>query len=482
MATKRGDHKLTIQIAIAIVLAILFAVFLPTLASIGAPPPGGSEPGDQVVDASQVIKERANYLIVPLRLGGEIFLRVLKMLVVPLVVASVMAGILGLGDVRKLGRPGLAAILYYFTTTVLAVVAGVILVNLIRPGVGTVDEETKAQIAESNSSQEAKLYSALGEESGLTDDEVAKILGNHEYTERKNTGVSRILENLTLMMFTDNLIKSAANMELLPLIVFSIAFAGLLTTMGGRVTSIIDFIRQMNDALMAFILLIMRFAPLGIFCLVAARFGQANITGEFVNELRKTGSYSITVLAGLGVHAFVTLPAILYLFTRRNPYQFMLQMSQALLTAFSTASSSATLPVTMESAIDEAGVSKKSVDFVLPLGATINMDGTALYEAVAAIFIAQVVGIDLSLTQQLVVVVTATLAAIGAAGIPEAGLVTMVIVLTAVGLDTHFISLILSVDWLLDRFRTTVNVFGDACGAAVVEKAFGQEMLIADDD
>jgi Na+/H+-dicarboxylate symporter len=172
----------------------------------------------------------------------------------------------------------------------------------------------------------------------------------------------------------------------------------------------------------------------------------------------------------LAIHSFLTLPAILYFFTRRDPYRFIGQMGQALLTAFSTASSSATLPLTLEAAVDEAGISRQSADFVLPLGATVNMDGTALYEAVAAVFIAQVVGVELSFADQVIVAITATLASIGAAGIPEAGLVTMVIVLTAVGLPVEYISVILSVDWLLDRFRTTVNVFGDACGAAIIDQ------------
>ncbi|MCB1092452.1 MAG: dicarboxylate/amino acid:cation symporter, partial [Verrucomicrobiae bacterium] len=182
-----------------------------------------------------------------------------------------------------------------------------------------------------------------------------------------------------------------------------------------------------------------------------------------------------SVLTGLAIHGFVTLPLILWLFTRRNPYRFIGQMSKALLTAFSTASSSATLPVTIESAIDEAKISPKSVEFVTPLGATINMDGTALYEAVAALFIAQAFGIQLDLTGQIVVAVTATLAAIGAAGIPEAGLVTMIIVLNAAKLPPEGMMLILSVDWLLDRFRTAINVFGDAVGAAVVERTLPLE-------
>lgn len=473
MAGKSGEHRLTIQIAMAILLAIVFAILLPIISSIGL-----DRPAELTAEYKAALSQRAAYVLVPLKLGGEIFLRVLKMMVVPLVVASVMSGIFGLGDVRKLGRPGAAAVVYYVTTTILAVIVGLLLVNLIHPG--SPDESLEAANGAAKVELKERVYSSIGKDAGVDDEQVAKLLGDSEYVHEKHPSVVRVIENLFLMLFSDNLGRSAMNMELLPLIVFSIAFAGLLTTMGSRVDSIIQMILQLNDALMEFVLLIMRFAPLGIFCLVAARFGDANVAGTFGEELRKTGSYSLTVLAGLGVHAFVTLPVIFYYFTRRNPYRFMLQMSRALLTAFSTASSSATLPVTMETAIDQAKVSKKSVDFVLPLGATINMDGTALYEAVAAVFIAQVVGADLTLMQQVIIAVTATLAAIGAAGIPEAGLVTMVIVLTAVGLPVEYMSLILSVDWLLDRFRTTVNVFGDACGAAVVEKAFKEDWLIAD--
>ena len=220
---------------------------------------------------------------------------------------------------------------------------------------------------------------------------------------------------------------------------------------------------------MAVILIVMKVAPFGIFCLVAAKFGEAQAEGKFLAELAQIGKFFVTVLMGLFFHLLVTLPLILWLMTKRNPYRFMLAMGQALLTAFSTASSSATLPVTMECAVDRAKVSERSVEFVTPLGATINMDGTALYEATAAIFIAQVAMIDLGFGQQMIVAVTATLAAIGAAGIPEAGLFTMIIVLNAVNLPVEYIGLILSVDWLLDRFRTAINVFGDAVGAAIVE-------------
>ena len=292
---------------------------------------------------------------------------------------------------------------------------------------------------------------------------------------REDTGLGTILRGLVLMLFTDNLIESAAKTSLLPLIVFSIIFAGMLTTMGARVRALAEMITQVNEALLSFILLLMKLAPFGIFCLVTARFGEAQAGGNLGAVLQQTGAYFGTVLAGLGVHAFLTLPLILWIFTRRNPFRFMYQMSQALLTAFSTASSTATLPITMNCAVEKAKVSKQSSDFVLPLGATINMDGTALYEATAAIFIAQAIGFELTITSQLVIAVTATMAAIGAAGIPEAGLVTMVIVLNAVGLPVEYIGLILSVDWLLDRFRTAVNVFGDALGSAVVEKSFKRQ-------
>ena len=412
----KPKSRLTLYIAVAIVVAVLLAVFAPGFA-------------------------------MQFELGGEIFLNLLTMMVVPLVMASVMSGIIGLGDIRKLGRPGGLAVTYYLMTTVLAVIVGLLMVNLIQPGVGVDQTALDASLAE----------------------------GQMSTAGREDANLGTILRGLVLMLFTDNLIESAAKTSLLPLILFSIIFAGMLTTMGPRVQALTEIIVQVNEALLSFILLLMKLAPFGIFCLVTARFGEAQAGGNLGAVLQQTGAYFGTVLAGLGVHAFLTLPLILWIFTRRNPFRFMYQMSQALLTAFSTASSTATLPITMNCAVEKAKVSKQSSDFVLPLGATINMDGTALYEAAAAIFIAQAIGFELTITSQLVIAVTATMAAIGAAGIPEAGLVTMVIVLNAVGLPVEYIGLILSVDWLLDRFRTAVNVFGDSLGAAVVEKSFERQ-------
>ncbi|MDG2129939.1 MAG: dicarboxylate/amino acid:cation symporter [Fuerstiella sp.] len=393
---------------------------------------------------------------VSLKLGGEVFLRLLMMVVVPLVMASVMSGILGLGDVRKLGKPGAVAIGYYLTTTVLAVSTGVLIVNLFSPGVGLNVE-------------------SMMNEMGTTEHQ--QQVDNIEQNEEGPKNIGDIFHKMVLMMFTNNLLKSMVEGELLPLIVFSIAFAGLLTTMGSRSETMRTLIVSINDAMMGFVMLLMKFAPIGIFCLVTSSFGKFFLEGDAWGKISSLGWYMATVLVGLGIHAFITLPLILWIFTKRNPLQFYKQMSDALLTAFSTASSSATLPVTMECAEVNAGVSRRSVEFVLPLGATINMDGTALYEAAAAIFMAQIyAGVNpeftLDFTTQIIIAVTATLAAIGAAGIPEAGLVTMLIVLNAAGLPITYLPLILPVDWLLDRFRTATNAFGDSVGSAVVDKSF----------
>tara|TARA_B100000029_G_scaffold22949_1_gene22874 strand:+ start:1121 stop:2713 length:1593 start_codon:yes stop_codon:yes gene_type:complete len=492
-------------------------------------------------------------IAVKFKVGGEVFLSLLMMMVVPLVVSSVMSGILGLGDVRKLGKPGGVAIAYYMCTTVLAVTVGLIVVNIFEPGVdkdlaaaqakvenSTGEEKVKAEadLAELKASKKKKLDEDTSKneeaahaveaekkreasieaekEAKKTQQEAAKKLAKAKadfskdadneklkiavdeaqanadnadkayakaVAQRKSAGEEKtiwhILENILKMLVTDNLFKSAAEMNLLPLIVFSIIFAAMLTTMGEKVFAITRMINQFNDALMSFVMLLMNIAPIGIFCLVASKFGEANLEGKIAEMAGQQGAYILTIILGLAFHAFVTLFILYWFFTRKNPFTFFQNMSQAVLTAFSTASSSATLPVTMECAVDKAGVSKKSTKFVLPLGATINMDGTALYEAAAAIFIAQIyfpfTGQELDMMAQVTIAITATLAAIGAAGIPEAGLVTMLIVLNAVGLPVEGISLILMVDWLLDRFRTAVNCFGDSVGAAIVDQYMDDE-------
>jgi len=268
-------------------------------------------------------------------------------------------------------------------------------------------------------------------------------------------------------MVSPNLVASAANTQLLPLILFSILLSAALTTLGGKGEHVIAFFDGLNEALMKVVIWLMYLAPVGIFALVAARLGKAGGGEAFFAQVSAVGWHVATVLSGLSLH-FIILTAILMVVGRRG-LDFLANMLRALLTAFGTASSSATLPMTLE-CLRENKVDERAIRFVAPLGATVNMNGTALYEAEAALFIAQAYGIDLSFGQQAIVFVTATLAAIGAAGIPEAGLVTMVIVLSAVGLPLEGVGLLLAVDWFLDRFRTTVNVFSDAVGAAVVHR------------
>jgi solute carrier family 1 (high affinity glutamate transporter) protein 1/solute carrier family 1 (high affinity glutamate transporter) protein 3 len=257
-------------------------------------------------------------------------------------------------------------------------------------------------------------------------------------------------------------------MNVLGLIVFSVVLGAVLSTMGERGRPVTRFFESFNEAIMKIVHLVVWFAPIGIASLLMARMGTAG-DAFFEQDIPRLAKYMLTVIVGLGIHVLVVLPGIYWLVKKQNPFKYMLGMAQALLTAFSTASSSATLPITMESARTNNKVGDRAAGFVLPLGATINMDGTALYEAVAVIFIAQSLGMDLSAGQMVVVFFTATLAAIGAAGIPEAGLVMMAIVLTAVGIDPANAGLILAVDWFLDRFRTAVNVAGDAIGAGVID-------------
>lgn len=361
---------------------------------------------------------------------GTLFLKALKMIIVPLVMASMIVGVTGLGDVRRLGKLGGTTVLYFAVTTGIAVTIGLVIVNVLQPGVG-VNIEGMA-VPENVAAKEA-----------IT------------------------LSDLVLSLISDNIVASMANMELLPVILFSLVFGAVLTTIGPSGKPVVAFFRGLNDIMMKLVMLLMLVAPFGIFGLVAGRFARAGDVGELIGGL---GLYMLTVILALAIHGLIVLPAILWVFGRRNPVIYLFNMGTALLTAFSTASSSATMPLTIQGVEERNKVSEKAAGFVIPLGTTVNMNGTALYEGVAAMFIAQAVGLDLGLDQQIVVLLTATLAAIGAAGIPEAGLVTMVIVLNAVGLPIEGIGLILAVDWLLDRFRTTVNVWGDACGAAVVEQ------------
>lgn len=364
---------------------------------------------------------------------GDIFLNLLKMLVIPLIVSSMIVGITGLGDIRKVGKIGGIALIYFTTTTAFSVVIGLVMVNLTQPGEGV--EPTSHEV-------------------------IDKVSG------KADIGITDIIKSFV----SPNLVQAMANMEILPIILFSLLFGGVLSTIGEKGKPVIAFFDGMNEAIMKIVHLLMYLAPFGVFALIASKLGAAGGGELFWAELVKIGKYAFTVILALLIHGMVVLPAILFFFTRRNPIVYFKNVTEALTTAFSTASSSATLPITIDCAQINNKVSRKAALFVLPLGATVNMDGTALYEAVAALFIAQVFGIHLTFEHQVIVFLTATLAAVGAAGIPEAGLVTMVMVLNSVGLPLEGIGMLLSIDWFLDRCRTTINVWGDSIGAMVVDE------------
>ena len=479
---------------------------------------------------------------------GDIFLNALKMIVVPLVMFSMIVGITGLGDIRNLGPIGGRTVLYYMVTTGISVLIGIILVNIIQPGVGisrgadhpeytyTITGENNRTVTLTNSTWEQTRYDGRyalilpdqgvqGVIQSITENSATvkfweRVQGGEEvYIEaddgtrlpfrrvegqlvsdepqlqpegkgvkidlpiagavrgKEERDIGNILSEVLIGneetgkegLIPRNLFNAMVRTDILPLIFFSLLIGGAFSIMGERGHTAIDFISVLNDGVMRIVYWIMVFAPIGIFGLVAGRIGRAGGFTQFLPELLAVGKYSFTVIFGLAIHAFIALPIILFLVGKRNPLTYAKGMGAALLNAFSTASSSATLPLTMEGTEKKNGISNRTSSFVLPLGATINMDGTALYEAVAALFIAQVYGITLGPVEQVVIFLTATIAAIGAAGIPEAGLVTMVIVLKAVGLPIEGIGLILTIDWFLDRCRTTVNVWGDSVGAGVIE-------------
>ena len=363
---------------------------------------------------------------------GELWIRMLQMLVVPLIVASIIQGVGSLGDIRQLGRLGGATIVYYLSTSGMAIVLGMFLVSLIEPGIGA---DIGAAVAPSGA-------------------EAAVNIG---------------WMNLVRGFFSPNLFASATQGDLLPLVIFSLAFGAALTTVRENGTLVLKFFEGIFAAIIKLVHLVMWIGPVGVFGLVAGRLASAGGSEGIVALLVGLGLFTITVLLGLAIHAGISLGLILYLAGRRSPFEYMRILGTALTSAFATASSSATLPLTLEG-VERAGVSSRSSRFVLPVGATVNMDGSALYEAVAAIFIAQAWGIELSLSALIVLFVVATVSTIGAAGIPEAGLITMVVVLQAVGLPLEGLGLLLAIDWFIDRFRTAVNVWGDAVGAAVVDR------------
>lgn len=374
---------------------------------------------------------------------GTVFIKLLKMVIVPLVFASIFMSMINLGTPEALGSMGRKAVGYYFVTTCIAVFFGLIFVNLFQPGVG------------------ADLSAA-----GLSN-----LSGGMAKKVTEQEGLFKTIVGVLVDAVPSNPAGAMANSKVLQIIVFAIMMGIVALYNPKKSEPIINVMGSLEEMMLALTHAIMKFAPIGIFVLMVGVMAQTGFSA-----MAALGKYMATVLIGLLCHAgFLLFVGTTRL--KRNPFFILKGIGSALLTAFSTSSSAATLPITMTCVEEELGVKKETAKFVLPLGATINMDGTALYESVAAIFIAQAYNIDLTITQQIIIFMTASLAAIGAAAIPGAGLITMSIVLTAVGLPLDGIGLILAVDRILDMFRTTVNVFGDAVGTIFVDSFLKEEKV-----
>jgi proton glutamate symport protein len=378
---------------------------------------------------------------------GTLFLNALKMLIVPLIFSSIICGIGNMGNLGGLGRLGGKTITYYLTTSFIAIMIGLVLVNIVEPGI--IDGE------------------AVRDRVGLTED-ISHIT---EKIEGKGAGD---ITGIFLRMVPTNIVEAAANGQMLGLIFFGLLFGFFITKIASEKKSVLlTFWNAVLDVMMMMTDWVMKFAPIGVFGLVAKVVASTGL-----DAFLPLAYFFFTVVFALAIHAFGVMPLLLKYLGRVQPLRHYKAMMPALLTSFSTSSSSATLPITMECVEKNAGVSNRTTSFVLPLGATINMDGTALYECVAAMFIAQAYGLELGFTQQFLIVITALVTSIGVAGIPAASLVAISIILATIGLPLEGIGLILAVDRILDMCRTSVNVFSDSCGAVIIARSEGEEQVL----
>jgi proton glutamate symport protein len=398
--------KLHWQILIALILGVLFGVYF---------------------------KEHVSYV----GWMGDIFLRSLGMIIIPLVLSSIVNGVASMGNARNIGLLGMKTMIFYLSTSTLAILTGLILVNIFKPGIDTgiqLSNETVTEVTEGT----------LGQ----------TLLG--------------IIPHNIFHAFSHN-------SQMLSVIFFSLIFGYFITkTETKNQKFLTGFFEAVFEVMMKITLFVLRFTPFGIFGLIAARIAAQS---DLYMLMQSMGKYMFVVISGILIHVFVTLPLIVKFIGKEKPFHHFAAVRTALITAFTTSSSNATLPLTMEAVKNNSGVSAKVTSFTLPLGATINMDGAALYECVAVIFIAQAYGIELSISQQVVIVLTSLLASVGSAGIPMAGLVMITIVLTAVGLPLEGVGLILAVDRIIDMFRTSANVWSDVCGAIVIAKSEGESLM-----
>jgi proton glutamate symport protein len=428
------------QILSALALATLVAVVFRMLES------GGAQSGfvASVLNVSSFL--------------GELFMRALKMMIVPLIVTSVVSGISSLQEVKGFGRLGAKTAAVYLSTGLAAILTGLLLVNLIQPGLedGKPNPVIRQAFERTAADADRAVIGKVAEAGGRKAGDFLEVFRS---------------------MLPENILKAATdNSQLLGVIIFSILLAAAITRLPSeRMKTVQDFFGAMHDAMSIIIGWVMALAPFGVFALILP---VVYSTGAelFVN----LGKYFLTVLLGLGTHLFVTLPVILKFIFGVSPLAHLKAMRPALLLAFSSASSSASLPVSMRCVEENSGVSKRVTGFTLPLGSTVNTDGTALYECVAVMFVAQVMGVDLSFVGQFFVVTAALLTSIGVAGIPSASLVAILLILKSSGIpgaETAVVAL-LAVDRLLDMSRTAVNVFGDSCVAVIVAKTEGENLKV----
>ena len=424
--------KLHWQILIALILAVIAGIFAGKTASI----------------AGIAYYEIFSFF-------GALFMNALKMIIIPLIVSSIIVGVAGIGGGEGLARMGGRTILYYATTSLFAILIGLFFVNVISPGI--IDGQPAQLVLGLDATQGQMAADKVGERG------VGDIAG------------------VFLNMVPANVVSAAANGQLLGLIFFSILFGYFMTKIQEAYAEAqYNFWQGILEVMMKITDMVMKFAPIGVFALVAKVI--AGMEGDEILSLASTlGWFFLSVVLALATHVLVVLPLMLKFIGGVSPKRHFQAMAPALLTAFSTASSSATLPLTMECVEKNAGVSNRTTSFVLPLGATVNMDGTALYECVAAMFIAQAYGIELSFTVQFTVVLVALLTSIGVAGIPAASLVAITIILGVIGLPVEALGLILAVDRILDMFRTSVNIFSDSCGAVIIARLEGEENILQEE-
>lgn len=376
---------------------------------------------------------------------GDVFLRALKMIVIPLVFSSIYMGVVGMGATKNFGRIAGKTIAYYICTTLSAIIIGLVMVTLIKPGVGGTISSVSQNAAEFTSSKVSIL-------------------------------------NQIINIIPENIFQDLAAGDLLPIIAFAILF-GVFTTKADEKyqTPLKNLFQSVYEVIMKITLFVLKFTPYGVFAIVANMVGKEMLnSGNLAGMAGSLGVFVLTVWAGILIQGCIILPLTVRFLGKENPWKHIRKMSVPLLTAFTTASSSAALPLSIRDSQANCGISSKIAGFTLPLGSTINMNGTALFECVAAIFIANIYGIELTIVQQITIVLTSLLAAVGSAGIPMAGLVMMTIVLNTAGLPLEGIGLIMAVNQICEMPRTCLNVYGDLCGSVVIAKSEGEKLTISE--